>query len=49
MGSERHSWDYGDPIRNMGRKPSPGARLHLLRRGLIHESLRTFLLRGGIS
>jgi hypothetical protein len=35
MGSERYSWDHGDPVGNVGRQSSPGARLHLLRRGLI--------------
>ena len=34
MGGEHHSWDHSDPIRNVGPQPSPGARLHLLRRAL---------------
>jgi hypothetical protein len=32
-GCKRDSWDHRDPIRNVGPQPSPGARLHLLRRG----------------
>ena len=38
VGCEHHSWDHSDPIRHVGPQPSPGARLHLLRRGLIRAA-----------
>ena len=35
VGRERYCRDHGDPVGNVGPQPSPGARVHLLRRGLI--------------
>jgi hypothetical protein len=35
-----HIAPHGDPVGNVGPQPSPGARLHLLRRGLIRSPFR---------